>query len=203
MSGLIRRLPLTISFTCAGRTNNSRASLFRLKRNGSSHSFNNISPGLEEPIGGLDAAGQPEFLRQTLLQGAEEALHAPAGLGRVRRNMLDAELLEGRHDADRALRRLQENVGIPNRPPRKRSFTLIHPSPLVHRPKRRRQPKFGKLMHRQRPGARGRERSECAGALVRQRLFEVVVDGAEEFAGVVEGGFRDLAGVLAPFADEE
>ena len=37
---------------------------------------------------------------------------------------------------------------------------------LVHRPKRRRQPKFGKLMHRQRPGARGRERSECAGSLV-------------------------------------
>ena len=55
---------------------------------------------LEEAVG-LDHvgdAGEPEFLGQALLQGAEHALRAPPCLGRVGRDQLDAELRQGAAD---------------------------------------------------------------------------------------------------------
>ena len=60
---------------------------------------------LEEAVG-LDHvgdAGEPEFLGQALLQGAEHALRAPPCLGRVGRDQLDAELRQGAADLGRGV----------------------------------------------------------------------------------------------------
>ena len=55
---------------------------------------------LEEAVGlgHVGDAGEPEFLGQALLQGAEHALGPPPGLGRVGRDQLDAELHQGAAD---------------------------------------------------------------------------------------------------------
>ena len=53
---------------------------------------------LEEAVGLVDPgdAGEPEFLRQALLQGAEHALGPPPGLWRIGCDELDAEALKRR-----------------------------------------------------------------------------------------------------------
>ena len=60
---------------------------------------------LEEAVGlgHVGDAGEPEFLGQALLQGAEHPLRAPTGLGRVGSDVLDAELAERSPDLGRVV----------------------------------------------------------------------------------------------------
>ena len=52
-------------------------------------------------LGHAGDAGEPEFLGQALLQGAEHVLGAPPGLGRIGRDELDVELLKRTADLGR------------------------------------------------------------------------------------------------------